>query len=490
MGIIIGLDVLFIHPPRNFKHLRLNLKRRSSYMIFPMGLLGLADLIEREGYSARILNYPLEMILNSYFSLTSYLNKANPCIVGVDLHWIQHSAGAIELLQFVKKHFPNTFTLLGGYSATFYAKEIMQSYEFIDGIIQGEAEQPILQLIKHQDSLNLVPNLIYRDNGQVKDNKITYIAREIDSLNFTKLNLLDHWREYLELCDKKMRSSFPLELARGCPFNCIYCGGSHFSNKKLLNRDSVTFRSPRRVVDDIKEMTRITQLDRIHFGYGVYPATEKYFMEIQRIIREEKIDVSAELEVWRLPVSKKFLRDFAATYRKKHSVICLSPRNFSSSYRQKFHKGLGNFDNSFDFSEIQFRDFLKHMAATGMQTVLFYDVGYPYETYFDIIRNILIALKINLQNFGQKRRIGLLIEPIIMAPGSPAVMLADQMGLKIYTKSFKDYVDFNLHTPMNATPWDIGINYRTSALSSCWLNFFIRLTFLANILSFIPFLIY
>src|SRR4030042_5235733 len=221
-GTMPNLDVLFIHPPRNFKYLRTNSKRRSSFLLVPMGLFALADLLEREGYSAKILNYSLEYMLDRKFSLLQYLKIVNPRIVGVDLHWIVHSAGAIEILQFVKKHFPNTFTLLGGYSATFYAKEIMQRYEFIDGIIQGDAEIPLIKLIKQRSTLDKVPNLMYRLDGEIKDNSITYVAPELDSLNFAKLHHIEHWKEYLEKINKNLNYTFPIEVARGCPFNCIF----------------------------------------------------------------------------------------------------------------------------------------------------------------------------------------------------------------------------------------------------------------------------
>ncbi len=490
MGIPIGLDVLFVHPPRNYKYLSQNLKRRSSYIIFPMGLIGLADLIERNGYSAKILNYTLEKMLDSKFLLSKYLKSSNPSIVAVDLHWILHSAGAIETLQFVKRHFPNIFTLLGGLSATAYAKEILEKYDFIDGIIQGEAEVPIVELLKHRDSLDQVPNLLYRINGQIKGNKITYVAKELDSFNFAKVQLIEHWREYLDKCEKKMRNSFPLEIARGCPYNCIFCGGSRFSNQKLNGRNKVIFRSPRRVVDDIKEIIALAHIDVIHFGYGVFPGTEQYFMQIQKLIREEKIDISAELEVWRLPASHEFLHDFAATYRKKKSVICFSPRSFSSAYRQKFHSLFGRFDNSFNFSEDQFQAFMKTATETGLRVILFYDVGYPFETTLDIMRNLLMATKINLQNFAYKRRIALLTEPIIMSPGSPSELFDTQLGMNIFTKTFAQHVQLNLDTPANATPFDISVNYRTSAISSRGINFFIRLMWLNNMLSYFPFLLY
>lgn len=482
-----NLDVLFIHPPRNFKYLRSNSKRRGSFLVFPMGLLSMSDLLAREGYTAKILNYTLEYIIDRKFSLLQYLKTTKPKVVGVDLHWILHASGAIDILRFVKTHFPNTFTLLGGYSATFYAKDIMHNYDFIDGIIQGDGEMPIIQLLKHPAALDQVPNLMYRQNGEIKDNAITYVAQELDSLNFSKVQYIEHWKEYLDTIYKKLHFPFPLEVTRGCPFNCIYCGGACYSERCIFKRKKVIFRSPRRVVDDIKEFVNLTHADGIFFGHGVYPATERYFMEIQKLIREEGLALRADLEVWRLPLSKKFVQDFIQTYSVKKSVIWFSVRNFSESFRQKINRLIGRFDNAFAFSDKQLNSFLELCKAARLRVMLFYDLGNPFETISDIFKNILNAFKLALSNSARKRRVAIMSESVQMTPGCPADLFAKKLGLEILTKTFKDRVDWNQRTPWNLSPWDVSVNYRTKNFSQRELNFLNRLVWLGNYLSFMPF---
>ncbi len=482
-----NLDVLFIHPPRNFKFLRSNSKHRGSFLAFPMGLISMADLLAREGYSAKILNYTLEYLLDRKFSLLQYLKKTNPKVVGVDLHWILHSSGAIDILKFVKKHFPNTFTLLGGYSATFYAKEIIQDYDFIDGIIQGDGEVPLIQLLKHPSALDKVPNLMYRQNGQIKDNSITFVAHELDSLNFGKVQYVEHWKEYLEILNKKIHVPFPLEVTRGCPFNCIFCGGGRYSERCIFKRNNVIFRSPKRVVDDIKEFVNLTHSDGIFYGHGVYPATERYFMEIQKLIREEGLALRADLEVWRLPLSKKFVQDFIQTYSVKKSVIWFSVRNFSESFREKINKLIGKFDNAFAFSDHQLNSFLEICKAARLRVMLFYDLGNPFEKMSDNLKNIFIAFKTALLNSAKNRRVAIMSESVQMSPGCPADLFDKKLGLEILTKTFKERMDWNLKTPWNLSPWDTSVNYRTKNFSKGELNFLNRLVWMGNYLSFMPF---
>ncbi len=481
-----NLDVLFIHPPRNYEYLGANLKKRSSYMLVPMGLVGLADLAEREGHSARILNYPLERMLDKGFSLRSYLARCNPEIVGVDLHWVVHSAGAIDTLRFVKKHFPNAFTLLGGYSATWYAKEIMETYDFVDGIIQGDAEAPVVQLLKNRKSLDKVPNLIYRENGKVKDNGISYVAGEIDSPNFARVKHIEHWREYIETSYKALRNPFSIEMARGCPFNCIFCGGSRYCMRRLVKREKVVFRSPRRVVDDIKELLAVSPSKALFFGHGVYPATEPYFMDINKLIRDERIDAQAELEAWRLPVSKRFIADFAKTYDRSRSIFWFSPRNFSATYRRKFSAVFGAVDDSLAFSDKQLYDFINDCSANRLINILFWDVGYPHETAADAFRNYAKALKVILYGQAKKKKVGLITEPMLVSPGCLADLFDARMGLRVRGKTFKEQLALNQKTVMRVSPWDVGYNYRTKAFSERALYLINKLTWFTYGYSFLP----
>jgi len=427
----------------------------------------MADLADREGFSARIINYSVERLLDRHYSLLRHLKGNEPSVLGADLHWIHHSAGAIDALRLVKQRFPGTFTLLGGFSATHYAREILRDYQFVDGIIQGDGEVPLVELLKQvngRQDFGEVPNLIYRDGERIVDNRITYVTTELDSFNFARLQFLDHWREYLQACEKLMHFSFSLEVARGCPFNCMFCGGARVSLKRLCNRSKTIFRSPHRVVDDIKELLDTSGDNGVYYGHGVYPATEAYFMEISRLLREEKLDIHADLEAWRLPVSRNFFRDFASTYQTDRSVIWFSNRSFSESYRRKMDGLVGNFDDSFHFTNRQFESFLQEAHRNGLAVQLFWDTNYPNETIIDSVKNIVGALRFFTKGLRQKARIAYWSESILVSPGSPVELAQEKFGLKVDTKTFADHVRLNLKRQMSLNPSDEVSNYRTNIM--------------------------
>jgi radical SAM superfamily enzyme YgiQ (UPF0313 family) len=478
-----NIDFVFLHPPRNLEYLPLNVKKRSSYIMMPMGLFSMADLLDREGYSTRILNYPLEKYLNPDFSLAKYLKEATPKLIGIDLHWVLHSAGSLDVLKIVKKILPNSFTLLGGYTATYYAKEIMKNYEFIDGIIKGDAEKPLVQLVKNLNSLESIPNLIYRNDGKIYNNPITFVANEIDSLNFTRLHFLHHWNEYINYLYDIMHTPWPLEIARGCPFNCVNCGGSHITNKQYTHRKKVIFRSPSRVVEDIKRIVELSDIRGIFYGHGVYPGIEQYFMDIHELIRKENLDVHADLELWRIPVTEKFIYDFSRTYDLKKSMLWFSVRSFSQSYREKFHRLYGRIDNSFNFSNAQLERLIRLMNQYRIPLRLFWDVGNPKETGIDLLKSFLYALKLFIKNISPHTSTSFWSEPIIISPGCPIEMNSHHFGINLKNKTFKDYLTENRSSKMVIPPMDVKVNYNTEYLSSFGINLMNKVNTLLNLLS-------
>ena len=107
-----------------------------------MGVFAIADYLEREGFSVKIINYPLERYINPQWSLTEYLRTIEFNICAIDLHWIHNSFGAIHVVREVKKVNPNAKIVLGGYSASYYHKELLKYYKGIDCIIKGDGEVP------------------------------------------------------------------------------------------------------------------------------------------------------------------------------------------------------------------------------------------------------------------------------------------------------------------------------------------------------------
>src|SRR3989338_1657192 len=231
-----SIDCLFIHTPRENPRLGIDI------MFMPMGIFALADYIHRRGYSTKILHLGVEKILNSNFSIQDYIKNKRINIIAMPLYWHYQGKDCIGLANRIKSVSPRVKILLGGYTASFFADELIKNHKCIDFIIKGEAEIPLLSLMqeikKERPRFSAVPNLSWRThNNEVMQDEHNYVASrlELDALNFSSLNLMYNASAYLRLPSRmpfysrkllKSHKTFFLCTGRGCPVNCSFCGGS------------------------------------------------------------------------------------------------------------------------------------------------------------------------------------------------------------------------------------------------------------------------
>lgn len=121
----------------------------------------------------------------------------------------------LKLAEMLKKAVPNTFVFLGGPEAGCRAEEILKSYPFIDGVMVGEGEQTLKELLGRfadgilPDALPMIPGLMHRRAAFEP-------RRELDLASVP----LPYTEEDLPLLQGKI---VYFETSRGCPFHCAYC---------------------------------------------------------------------------------------------------------------------------------------------------------------------------------------------------------------------------------------------------------------------------
>ncbi|MDP3017658.1 MAG: cobalamin-dependent protein, partial [Deltaproteobacteria bacterium] len=121
------VDCLFLHVPKLKNYYR-PIGEFIWINFLPMGLLGLADLLQRNNISTQIVHVGVEWIEDPHFSLVDYIKEKSPRIVALDLHWHHQSFDVMEVARKVKTAFPSTYLLLGGFTASFFHEESMRTF--------------------------------------------------------------------------------------------------------------------------------------------------------------------------------------------------------------------------------------------------------------------------------------------------------------------------------------------------------------------------
>ena len=121
----------------------------------PLGLTAFSWLLKKNGFSSKILHLSIEELADPDFRIEEYIRSHDIKIVCMDLHWHPQAFRVIETATAVKQAASGCKIVLGGFTATLFAEEILRSHQAIDFIIKGDAEAPLLALIqalKDQDT--------------------------------------------------------------------------------------------------------------------------------------------------------------------------------------------------------------------------------------------------------------------------------------------------------------------------------------------------
>lgn len=232
------------------------------FEMYPMGFMTISSHLEAAGFRTRIVNIAVRMLQSERFDAEECIRKLDADVYAIDLHWMPHVHGALELARIVKKYHPEAKVEFGGLTSSYFWQELIANPD-IDLVMRGDTtEEPtvrMMEALQKGGDLSQVPNLVWKDaDGRVHDNGLTYCLDSLDSIRFDYGTMI---RGVLRNMDIKGAlpwfgwDKLPLTsvfTVRGCSINCAECGGSHYANGTVVCRKKPAFRSPERLAQDIE----------------------------------------------------------------------------------------------------------------------------------------------------------------------------------------------------------------------------------------------
>ncbi|MGC8581270.1 MAG: TIGR04190 family B12-binding domain/radical SAM domain protein [Thermoplasmata archaeon] len=428
------------------------------FEMYPIGYVSIYKQLADRGFKVRIENIAIEMLLSEKFDVEEKISRMYSRIYAIDLHWLPHVHGALNIAKIIKKYHPNSPIMLGGLSATYYHEEIMKNYPFIDYIMLGDTTEPfIVNLVEKYgktEDLSSIPNLVWRNKGKTIINNIekpenyidlvhidySYIVRQcLKSLNVTSALPYYNWLE---------SPSGMTFIEKGCKKNCVICGGSMFSYRKFYNREYATYRKIENVISDLISIQE--NLGSPAFIAGdIHEAGTKYEESLLKGIKEHGIDIPIMFEIFD-PAPESYYKNIEK-YVSEYSIE-ISPE--SSSEEVRYHSGK-NYSNASLEKSIEFA----HDHSCKKMDV-FFSIGLPYQKKEHIDMDIEYISKF-YDKF--KSWIHLFTSPIapFIDPGSIAFEMHEKYGYNIYAHTLEDH--YNLLDKSNT--WVESLNYDTIWLS-------------------------
>ncbi len=189
--------------------------RFSTYAVFPNGILFLAAVLERAGHEVQIYDNVVDQRKPTDFI------GFNPQLIGYSVLTGPDITQAIIQSKEFKDILPQATIVWGNVHPSCTPEQTMAE-DFIDYIIVGAGETPLLQLINHLEKGVPKPaeiaGLVYREGNKVMMNERASELKDLDELPDPAWHLIDvpkYWQ-------------ISLSTSRGCPFRCTFCYNSAF----------------------------------------------------------------------------------------------------------------------------------------------------------------------------------------------------------------------------------------------------------------------
>jgi B12-binding domain/radical SAM domain protein len=393
------------------------------------------------------------MLKNDHFDAERLIAKLRPRAFGIDLHWLPHAHGSLEIAALCKKYHPQIPVIFGGYSATYFCEELIR-YPQVDFVVRGDsAEEPLRQLLKALKdgySPQNVPNLTWKDeHQQVHGNPLTHLVADLDEYSNNYPNLFRSVVKYFDL-----QSLLPIHdwwkypitavmTCRGCTHNCVICGGSRKALAHFCSREACAYRSPEKVAQDILALSHYTNAPIFVVG-DLRQAGNPYAHAVLSRIRQEQPRNPVVLELF-TPAPEEYFREVAEAFPNFNFEI--SPE----SHDEEIRRASGKFYTNPEM-EKTIDSALKRGCA---KFDVFFMIGLPRQTSASVMETIDYCEHL-MKTFD--KRVNPFISPLapFLDPGSVAFENADKLGYKVFCKTLEDY-----RRALLAPSWKYMLSYET-----------------------------
>lgn len=441
------------------------------FEMYPIGFTTIAEYLERHGLRVRIVNLANRMLEDPAFDAEAYLRKLDAAAFGVDLHWLPHAHGSLEVARLLKRLHPSRPVIFGGFSATYFHRQLIQ-YPEVDFILRGDStEPPLRELVQYLRSggcprpgpasaearvLGKIANLAWKDDqGNAKINPIGHVPDTLDDLLIDYVSVMRAVVRYRDLASYKpfrnwMRYPITAVISgRGCRYNCVTCGGSACSFRRHFNRRQPAFRSPEKLAQDIRRIGEFSHAPVMVQG-DIRQAGEDYSNRFLEAISGFKKPVY--FEMFDAP-PREFYRQLAAAI--PDFTIEVSMESHDEHVRRAFGRVYSN--------EQLERSIADAFDAGCQRFDLFFMVGLKEQTFESVMETVEYSRRLvaRFAAAGERRLIPL-ISPMapFLDPGSQAFDHPEQHGFRLFYRTLEEH-----RQALRQPSWKYVLNYETAWMS-------------------------
>jgi len=424
------------------------------FEMYPLGFLTIASYLHDQGMDVRIVNLAVRMMNDRRFDVPAFLARQRPRAVGIDLHWLPHAHGALEVARIVKEKHPDVPVILGGLSSTYFHRELID-YPQVDFVLRGDSTEPplhqLLVALRDGSPLDRIPNLTWKDAGRVRINPHTYVPTTLDYVDIRPDLVVEMMARYRDL-----QSALPFNgwwrnpiaavfTVKGCAYECVTCGSSHTTCTHLTKRQRPVFRSPASLVANVEAFARLTKGPIALIG-DLRQAGPDHAGEVLERLRRSGVQNEIIIELFTVPPAE-FLQEIDRCV--PHWSIEFSPESHEQAVRNAQ-------EGEADYTTGQMEEMLKEALRLRCERLdVFFMIGLPGQT-IESVRGTVDYCE-RLFQLGDKR-LSCFISPMgpFIDPGSRGFEEPNRFGYRLFARTLEE------HRQLLVQPtWEHILNYET-----------------------------
>lgn len=457
-------DLVLLHPPSvydfrdhpiMFGPISDVIPSTAIFEMYPVGFTAMAEYLGRSGFKVRIINLGLRMLKSRSYNPEAVIKGLKPLAFGIDLHWLPHVQGSLKVASLCKKYHPGIPVIMGGFSSSYFFRELLQRPE-VDYVLRGDStEEPLRMLMEavstgRTKDLSYIPNLAWKTReGEIVENPISHIPEVLDHYVDNYGSMMRSALRYLDI--KSMLPihdwwSYPITAVmtcRGCIHSCSFCGGSHYGLKIFGQRRKPAFRPPELVVRDIKQISRFTSAPIFVVG-DLRQAGEDYARQVLDGLEPLKVPNQVVIELFgKAPL----------LYFKK---LAKAVPNFNLEMSPESHDLEVRGASGKHYTNQEMEETIQAAMEAGCRKFdLFFMIGLPKQTIESVLATVDYCEAL-LKQFGS--RLVPFISPLapFIDPASPIFEEPERFGYKLFFKTLKEF-----ETALLQPSWKYALGYET-----------------------------
>lgn len=187
----------------------------------------------------------------------------------------------IMIAKKIKETNPDIYVIFGGPQADASAYDTINEIPWVDFCCRGEGETTVYTLFSallNKTDYSAIKGLTYKDNNQnIVENPAPELVEDLDSLPFTDYSLIP---DYIVNNPESYDHAFPIDVGRGCPFNCAYCSTSIFWQRKFR------VKSADRIVKEMLDLNKHFNITKFNFQHDLFTVDKKKVLNFTSALSE------------------------------------------------------------------------------------------------------------------------------------------------------------------------------------------------------------